>query len=287
MPYLYLIVSVFCNASAGILGTFYNRRIPKGKDASALYTLLNLLTVSVCWLLLFAFDGSFDVGVLPYSLLFAACYTVCNLSLIRALSCGPVSLTTLLSGLSTIVTAVWGCIFWQDPFDVWVVSGLLAAIVASVLCLYSGKSEKTISWKWLGYALLSMFANAGCSIVQRTQQMQFSYRYGNAMMAFATLFSVLACLVVYVKSDREGNAELAKKQFAFPVAAGACNVVLNLFVILLAATSLSAALIYPTIGIGALAVTMLFSVFAFREKLKWWQWLGIAFGALATLLLSI
>lgn len=287
MPYIYLLVSVGCSASAGIFGSFYNRRIPKGKDASTLYTLLNLLTVFCCWLLLFVFDGALDVGVIPYSLLFAVCYTVCNISLIRALACGPVSLTSMLSGLSMIVTAVWGCIFWGDPFDGLVVSGLLAALAASVLCLYNGKNEKKMSWKWLGYALLAMLGNAGCSIVQRTQQMQFDYRYGNCMMVFATFFSVLACGVVYIRSDREGNAEILKKHFAFPIAAGACNVVLNVFVILLAATSLSAALIYPTIGIGSLAITMLFSVFAFREKLKWWQWLGIAFGVLATLLLSV
>jgi drug/metabolite transporter (DMT)-like permease len=62
---------------------------------------------------------------------------------------------------------------------------------------------------------------------------------------------------------------------------------LNYFVILLAATSLSPSLIYPVIGVGSLAVVIMFSLFAFKEKLKWWQWLGLGIGAVATLLLSI
>ena len=78
-----------------------------------------------------------------------------------------------------------------------------------------------------------------------------------------------------------------KKSWYFPIIAGSCNVVLNLFVLLLASTSLSPSLIYPVIGVGGLMIVTLISLFVFKEKLRWQQWLGIGIGAVATALLSI
>ena len=73
---------------------------------------------------------------------------------------------------------------------------------------------------------------------------------------------------------------------SFDVAAGVGNVFLNVFVMLMAVSSLSPTLIYPTIAVGGLIITTCFSVLAFREKLKWWQWIGVAIGIIATAILS-
>ena len=56
---------------------------------------------------------------------------------------------------------------------------------------------------------------------------------------------------------------------------------------LMAVTTLSPSLIYPVIGVGSLAVVTIFSLFVFKEKMHWWQWVGVAVGALAVALLSI
>jgi multidrug transporter EmrE-like cation transporter len=41
------------------------------------------------------------------------------------------------------------------------------------------------------------------------------------------------------------------------------------------------------IAVGGLAVTSIFSLVAFKEKLHWWQWVGVAVGAVAVALLSL
>ena len=56
---------------------------------------------------------------------------------------------------------------------------------------------------------------------------------------------------------------------------------------LMALTDLSPSLIYPVIGVGGLAVVTIVSLFIFREKMRWWQWVGVAVGAVAVALLSI
>ena len=72
-----------------------------------------------------------------------------------------------------------------------------------------------------------------------------------------------------------------------PVIVGVTNLLVNLVVMMLVQTDLTASLIYPVIGVGGLSVVLIVSLAAFREKLRWWQWIGIAFGAAATVLLSI
>lgn len=55
----------------------------------------------------------------------------------------------------------------------------------------------------------------------------------------------------------------------------------------MALTALSPSLIYPVLGVGGLAVVTIFSLLVFKEKMRWWQWIGVAVGAVAVLLLSI
>ncbi len=286
MPYLYLGLSVFLSAASGVFGTYFNRRIQGRKNATAFYNFILLIAVFVGWLTLFMTDLSFDAKVLPFSLLFATFYAVCNISLIRALECGPVALTSLILNLSMILTTIWGLIFWDATFGFVVALGLVLVVVSLFLCIYT-KEKATISKRWLIFVFLAFASNAGCAITQRTQQMIFQGQHGNMLMASASLISLIICFVLYMRSDRSDSKVILKKAGIFPVVAGLSNVGLNLFVIILASTEISTNLIYPVIGVGGLAVTLLFSQFAFKEKLRPAQWLGILTGAAATVLLSL
>lgn len=288
MPYIYLILSVFMSASGNILGKLFNTRNKECKDSGVFYNFLQMLCVFLCWCGLYAFDFSFDIGVLFYSILFGVCYTTCSIGVINALKHGPTALTSLFTSLSLIVTTLWGFGFWDESLTVTVVIGLLLDCIAIVLCLYSKKKEeKGFSWKWLGYSVLALVSNAGCSIVQRTQQMQFSGAHGNMLMAFATFFAAVFCLIRFLKSDKSDAVTMMKKSWWTPALASFCNVALNALVMLMALTELPASLIYPVIGVGSFGVVLIFSRFFFKEKLHWRQWLGISFGAIAVVLLSI
>ena len=288
MPYVYLLVSVFMGASSSVFGKFFGRKNEGVKDATKLYNFLQLTSVFSIWFILYTFNFSFEVCVLPYCLLFAACFTVCNVGIITALKHGPTTLTALFNSLSLIVTTIWGFLFWETEVSLIVLTGLTLVTIAIYLCLYTGKKEdKKFSWKWLLFVLMAFLGNAGCSIVQRTQQIQFSGQHKYMLMTFATLLSATACFVIYLCGDKTNSKEILKKSWYFPVTAGICNVVLNLFVMLLATSPLSPSLIYPVIGVGGLMVVTLVSLFVFKEKLKWQQWLGIVIGAIATVLLSI
>lgn len=291
MPYLYLISSVFFMSSGSVFGTFYNRRNAEKKDAPALYSFINLFTVFIGWAILFAVTPSFEWRVLPYSLAFGAFYTVCQIGGINALKTGPTVLTSLMLQLSLIAVTAWGFFFWDTKFTWLVGVGLVLVALALWLCLYTGKKQgqegKKITLKWFLFALMAFVGNAGCSIVQKTQQMKFDGEHGNMLMLFATGISTVFCLIQYLRSDKTDSKAILKTSAPFPIASGACNVLLNLFVMLLATSTISPSLIYPVLAVGGLAITSVFSAVVFKDKLAWWQWLGIAVGAVAVTLLSL
>ena len=288
MPYLYLILSVFMSASSSVFGKIFNMQNDGRRNTSTFYNFLLMISVFLGWGILYATDISFDAGVLVYFALFAICYLTCNIGIINALKYGPTAITSLLISLSLIVTTIWGFIFWDADISLTVIIGLVLVVASIVLCLYSKeKDKKGFSLKWLLYVSLAFFGNAGCSIVQRTQQVKYNGQHGNMLMLFATGACAIAYVFLYLKSDKRDAKVMLKKSWWVPVCAGICNVALNVFVMLMAVTELSPALIYPVIGVGGLAVVTVFSLFVFKEKMRWWQWLGVAVGSIAVILLSV
>ena len=289
MPYVYLASSVMFVAATNVIGSFYNRKNAQRRGVAPLYNLVLLATVFAFWTLLFLTDRSRQVGVLPYALLFALCYTLAMVGTINALRTGSVMLTSLFGQLSLIGTSVWGFFFWNEPFSYLKGTGLALTAVALWLCLYGGRSESRVklNLRWIGYVTLVFLGNAGCSIVQRTEQIDFAGQYGNFMMMTATGTSLVVFFIMYLTSDRSDSRTIVKTSWYFPMLAGLSNAMLNLFVILMASTSLSPSLIYPVIAVGSLSVITLTSLLIFKEKMKWWQWCGVALGAVATGILSL
>lgn len=288
MPYLILTAATLFMSCNGIGATFYNRKNTSFKETAKIYNLLILGTVFICWLIKFLTDSEFDFKVIIYSLVFTVGYTTAMLSSVCAYREGPMTLSSLIMQLSMISTTVWGFFFWESEITVPVIVGLLLVIVALVLCLYTGKDgegeKKRISAKWLLYISLFFVGNSVGTITQRTQQLDFDSAYGDFFMTVATGVSFAVCLFVYLKSDKTDTKKILEGSWYIPLLCGAFNFFQNLFVIILA-TLLSANIVYPVLMIGSLAITSIFSIAIFKERMNWWQWVGVVVGAIAIALL--
>ena len=291
MPYLFLVISVFCMASSSVCGGYFNRRTANNKDQTALFNFIRTLCMLIFYCVYYAFDFSFDPKVLLYSLAIGVGFSLCTVAYIYALKNGTVALTSLVFQSSLIGVTIWGLIFWNAPLTVTVGLGIGLVAVGLALCILSPKKaeekNKTVSFKWFLWAFLAFLGNAVSTIAQREQQIAFDGKHGSMLMVFALLIATIFCFILFLKSDRSESKLVFKKHWAFPVSAGIMNALLNVFVIILATSELSPSLIYPVLAVGGLMVSMLFSLFAFKEKLKWWQWVGFLIGAVAIALINL
>ena len=291
MPYVFLLLACVSTSITNIFGGYFNKNTTGKKDAQMIYTFIAILFSLIVWWIMYAINFSFDAKVLPYSVMFGLFLTLGIICNIFALKTGPIVLTSLIVQISTVMVAVWGLIFWNTEFTVKVVLGIILVVVSLYLCLYTKKQEEDaktqkITFKWLVFVMLAFVGNGGCLIVQKSQQMAFNNQHSNMLMAFAMLVSTIVGIVMMIKSDMVDLKPILKKGGIFAGLVGVSNVLLNLFVLLLANTTLSPSLIYPTIAVGSLIITSLLSIVLFRERLKWWQWIGVAVGVVAVGLLS-
>ena len=155
------------------------------------------------------------------------------------------------------------------------------------LCIFEKGENAKASIKWILFVLLSFLGNAGCAIVQKTQQIVFNGEYGKMTMFYATLVSSVFFLIVFIVKKKENIKDIVRNKWYFPLLAGIGNALLNTFVIILASTSLSPSLIYPTIGVGGLIFVLIISIFVFKEIIKLVKWIGIVIGIISTILLAL
>jgi drug/metabolite transporter (DMT)-like permease len=290
IPYLYLIVAMLGSASSSILGAYYNRKNVDKTRKSSIYCFLSTITVFCFWCVSFAFDRAFEIAVIPYAILFSVCYFISTVGIIKALEYGSTLLTSLMLQISGLSTAVWAFIFWGEPLTWLVALGLTLVIVAIALCLYNGKNKEEKNnnqfFKWLFYVSITFIGNGACGIIQRSQQMAFNGQYGNFLMMTAMGMVLVACAIWFVKDYNADTKTIVKGSWQYPLSAGLFNGILNLIMILLVSSTLSTSVIYPALAIGSLMITTLFSCFAFKEKMRWWQWLGVVVGIIAVTILS-
>ncbi len=291
MPYILLVSAALFLSFCGIGASFYNRKNEGRHDTAAIYNFISLIAVFSLWLIKFLSNPEINLAVVPYSVLFAVGYTSAMIASVSAYREGSLVLSSLIMQLSMITTSIWGFFFWNSPVTPVIILGLLFVVITLWLCLYTGKrkdNEKIkITPKWIFFISIYFVGNSLASTVQRSQQIDFNAAYGDFLMVVATGIGLAVCAVRYFRSDRTDTKVIVKETAYVPFIAGVLNFFINLIVITLASSTLSPTLIYPFIAVGSLALNTVVSLFVFKEKMRWWQWCGVAVGAVAIVLLSI
>lgn len=106
------------------------------------------------------------------------------------------------------------------------------------------------------------------------------------LMLFAMLFSVVLSFLLFMKEDKSDMKIIIKQSAGFPFLAGICNAILNLGVVYLA-LRLSSGIVYPVIAVGGLGICIIDSLVIFHEKITLTQYIGIAIGVVAVVLLTL
>lgn len=289
MPYLYLALSIVASAMLSIMSSAFKRVNSEVPDTASFYNVIVTVSAVACWGVRWAFDFFFSPKILLYALLYGIFYTMAMTGLFKAIEFGSVSLTSFVKQLSLIAVSVWGFIFWGAPVTPLIIVGMALIVLSLYLCFAHQKGDTGggVSLKWLLAAALLLAGNAGASIVQKYQQMEFSGKGGSALMFFATAFSALACIVIYLKGRLPEVSRISKPTLLCPIVGGVSSTLLNAFIILMLSSTLSTSIIFPGIAVGGMILTILFSVAVYKERLSAIRWLGLAVGALALVLLNI
>jgi drug/metabolite transporter (DMT)-like permease len=284
MPIILLITDLFVNGVNTISRKSYTRRFG---GAGNYYFNAVAIFFSILFFLISAKGNLyFPLELIPYAVVFGACFGICNVATLKAISCGPLALTSLFMGYSTLIPTLYGIFFLNEqPNLQFFLPGLALLIVSLFLTNKPVKGEK-ISGKWLLYISISVITNAGCCISQTQQQVDFKEQYGSQLMILALAMVLVFYVIMMLLTERKELPQLIKGGWYNAPISGLANGANNLLVMVLR-PMMSAAVLFPLISGGGLVVTLLISLFLFKERLGRVQTFGFFLGLASVILLSL
>lgn len=226
-----------------------------------------------------------DMGVLPYSIAFAVFHSVVMIFSVLAITCGSLSLTTLITSYSLMLPALYGLIFLHDPVSFGLVPGFILLMLSLVLINQKGDGSP-VTLKWIIFVTLAFIANGMCSVVQKMQQIAFDGAYKSEFMIIALATSTIAMSIFAVLKERGDIRTYVKYGWLPGILCGLFNGLSNLFVMILSGR-MSLSLMFPLISDGGIITTYIISRFFYRERLSKRQLAGFLLGVVSVVFLNI
>ncbi len=280
----------------------------RSNAATELFNGATTLASVLCALLICAFRGAFYLplaGILTAAV-FGVIFSLTVYFNLVALEHGPLSLTNLIVNFSLVIPLVYGFAFLDETVTPLRVVGIaLFAVCMFLFCnpFEKGEGKRGASLKWFLLTLAAFATNGMLMIIQKNYAIKTENAYALSFLLysylFATAVSMLLGLVLRLRSRSRAPLFAEESETAsrnpkrllllmggLSLLVGVSNFGLNFAVILLA-TRMDAAIVYPVIQGGGPVIVTLVSRFLFRERLNAVKWLGVVLGCLGIVLLNL
>ena len=287
-----LIISMAACLGVMLVRKVYMDRSGSGFAPTFLFNGLSCLVAAPVIMMFGGFDKVSTFTVL-LGIGFGIVTSISAIATLKAISIGPVSYTTLICALSTVISALSGAMFFGETIAPVQIVGMILMLATFYLATAKGNDGRRASLQWLIYCLIAFICTGGVGVMQKVHQ---ASEYKDEIVPFlvvmflvSTVFSMLLYLVfrkkegkndVWAKSDKKTLVLL----FATMAASGIFGALNNQFNLYLCGV-IPAAIFFPIVNGGHLILTTLSALVFFKEKLTVRQWIGIGIGVVSVVLL--
>ena len=278
----------------GVLkSSVYNRYAKASRPGLAGVLLFNVLTYGVAVLVTLCFGLSEFPS--PFTLFSALGYGLIVFSLqalsVIAMTIGPMSLTSLLVFYGMIIPSLSGPLFWGERLGALQIVGMVLMITSVFLLYKKDPAQSGVGAKWWILAALCFLLSGGAGVMEKVHQTSEwrDQRIAFLFSAFLFMFclSAIGLLIVWIAGRRkESQREPVPRALLLGAVAGViagfyCQI--NLYL----SGALDSMVYYPIANGGGLLLTVLVSLFVFRERLTRKTLFGIGIGLISILCLSL
>lgn len=287
-----LIISMAACLGGGILRKHLCNSYENGDRSRYLYNTVVSL-VSAIILLILSDIISISAFTVLLALAFGIVTFVQQLTNLQALETGPLSYTTVIISLSTLIPALSGVVFWNEHLSLGKIIGMALMVVCFILSVDSKSETNRTNKKWLICCGIAFLCTGLIGVMQKWHQSSPYKEELDVFLVISFAFSFVSSALLWMmkKNKKETNKTQDNKKTVFAflpiflmIISGVCvalNNKLNLFL----SGTMDSAVFFPIVNGGGIALTLLSSIIIFRERLSRKQWVGILFGVVAILLL--
>lgn len=205
-----------------------------------------------------------------FAALYGLMYFLTIYFLLLAVSGGSLGMSTIICNMGNIFSALFGILFYADPFGVFTVIGSVCMVLAVILSAPVSDKKKPQGRAWFFFALLSASTNGVLGSfkihVTRTMPELHSGTFLFWSFLFASVFGFVIILLEVMRGlpVRTCVARLGTKALT-GLGAGIGTALANLFFFLALASDVSSAILFP-LNTGLLSVLLfLMSWLVFKD----------------------
>lgn len=272
-----------------LLGTgrsVFTKKMSSGSlDKRGFYMRQGLLFLSAAIaMFLFDLDGFAQITWLTvvYAMVYGIFVVLSQCYYSIALDRGPTSICAMIYSFAFVFPAVSGAIFWDEPFGIISVIGIVFAILAIIATAFSGERDAK---NRKGFLLPNIIAMLCGSFLGLGQKMHQSSPDKPNLAAFLILANLLAAVIMFLLAFKQPHRTSEKSKLVYSIPAGICYGGVS-FVNTLLAGRMPSSIVFPAQNLGLMMMCLIAGMFVFKEKLTKPQIIAIVLGVLAIIVLS-
>lgn len=277
MNYFLLFLSILFAVLNNIL---YHKLSDIGKYDNFFFTAMS----SFVWLIVLA--PLADYGALKsieliFGIIYGSVQAMFLFFKMKAMSTGPVSVTSVVANCSMVLTTILGIIIFSEKVNVIQIIGS-ALILLSVFFCIDPKSDMKMTFKWKIYCVFFFIFAAGVGIIFKLFS---AYEASGANMMSVAAISMVLCLSV-LSFIIERKPKPKKIHLIFAILCGILSCFYNRINVFLSG-ALPSVVFFPIFNGSIVLFSSLSGALIFGEKLSKKQYSGIILGILAIIILAI
>lgn len=232
------------------------------------------------------FNGNFAVFL--FGTVFGCLTVFFQLSYIKAMSYGNVSLTVLIVNLSMIIPVSVSVLAFDEQLTVTKVLGFLLIVITLFMSVdKKGKSENLK--KWILPVMLAFLINGALSVLQQIFGKTVWQNEKSAFTAWSYIIATVLSLIMYLFMKLKGkNTTFKVKPRVLGI--GMCiGAILGVFQFLYtgAVTTIDGLLLFPVYNGGTLILSSVAGVVLLKDKLTVKQIIGILTGIVGIVIINL
>lgn len=195
-----------------------------------------------------------------------------------------VTVTSLSSKISVVLPILAGVIFFSEPLSYMTAIGIVLALVALFLVVGGKKDSGDVNKNWLLPILIFFGTGTGDILMKITEQQHTGGDMG-FMIAFIYFVALVFGIIIVVSDIIRGKSKWQWKNAIGGIMLGVINY-FSTYCVYYAMRYFTNVVLFPIYNIGVVSLTAVIGWLAFKEKLTWKNYLGLAIAIIAVILIA-
>lgn len=284
---LLLTISLIANLIGCIVKTYFSNSVSENTSDYYLYNAVSSI-VSAIVLAVWGGIQSFSAFSLILGVAFGVITVFQQITNLKALKRGPLSYTSVIISLSTIIPALSGMMFWKETIGFSQCIGIILMCLCFIFSIDTNKDTKRASAQWFIYCVVAFVCTGLIGVMQKYHQNSDYRSELNFFLVVAFAISFVYSMLAYFIRKKKNNIKtwvpkpwISTTIFIVSGISAAANNKLNLYL----SGVMDSAVFFPIVNGGGLVLTAVAAILMFHEKLSFKRWLGLLVGILSVIFL--